>query len=189
MNDSGEKVRCPWCLGSEIYVSYHDEEWGRPCHDERKLFEFILLEGAQAGLSWLTVLKRRGAYREAYRGFDPEAVAAFGSDGVELLMKNPGIIRNRAKITSSINNAARFLEVREEFGSFDRYIWSFTDGRQVLNYFKMGDPIPSETDVSREMSRDLRKRGFSFVGPTICYAFMQAAGIVNDHYVECWLRA
>jgi DNA-3-methyladenine glycosylase I len=189
MSGSGEKVRCPWCLGSEVYVSYHDEEWGRPCHDEKKLFELLLLEGAQAGLSWLTVLKRRDAYREAFSGFVPEAVAAFDSDRVGLLMKNPGIIRNRAKIVAFINNAARFIDVRAEFGSFDKYIWSFTGGGQVVNNFKMGDPIPSETDVSRTMSRDLRKRGFSFVGPTICYAFMQAAGIVNDHYAECWLRA
>ncbi|MDR1482997.1 MAG: DNA-3-methyladenine glycosylase I [Synergistaceae bacterium] len=188
MSDSDGRVRCPWCLGSEIYKSYHDEEWGRPCHDEEMLFEFLVLEGAQAGLSWLTVLKRRDAYREAFSGFDPVAVAAFGPDRVESLMKNSGIIRNRAKITSSINNAARFLDIRVEFGSFDRYIWGFTGGEPVVNNFNMDNHPPSETDISRAMSRDLRKRGFSFVGPTICYAFMQAVGIVNDHYVECWLR-
>jgi DNA-3-methyladenine glycosylase I len=188
MNDPDGRVRCPWCLGSEIYKSYHDEEWGRPCHDEERLFEFLVLEGAQAGLSWLTVMKRRDAYREAFCGFGPAAVAVFGTDRVELLMNNSGIIRNRAKIASSINNAARFLDVQAEFGSFDSYIWGFTGGEPVVNSFSMGDSIPAETDVSRAMSRDLRKRGFSFVGPTICYAFMQAVGIVNDHYAECWLR-
>jgi DNA-3-methyladenine glycosylase I len=175
-------------MGSDIYESYHDTEWGRPCHDDGALFEFLLLEGAQAGLSWLTVLKRRESYREAFRGFDPEAVASFGSADADRLLGDPGIIRNRAKIASAVNNAARFLEVRAEFGTFDRYIWGFTGGVQIVNNFRLGDHLPAETDVSRAMSRDLKRRGFSFVGPTICYAFMQATGIVDDHYLECWRR-
>ncbi|MDR1885830.1 MAG: DNA-3-methyladenine glycosylase I, partial [Synergistaceae bacterium] len=140
------------------------------------------------GLSWLTVLKRRDAYRRAFRGFDPEAVAGFGEDVMNALMGDSGIIRNRAKIASAVNNARRFLEVRSEFGSFDSYIWGFTDGAPIMNHFSAGQHLPAETDLSRSMSKDLKKRGFSFVGPTICYAFMQAVGMVNDHFVECWLR-
>ena len=188
-NPNDGKIRCPWCAGSDIYTRYHDEEWGVPCHDDRLLFEFLVLEGAQAGLSWLTILKRREGYREAFAGFDPEAVAAFGEEQVEALMLDGRIVRNRAKILSAINNAKRFLEVREAFDTFDAYIWSFVGGEPVVNDFRLGDPVPAETEASRSMSRDLKKRGFTFVGPTICYAYMQAAGMVNDHYTECWTRS
>lgn len=183
-----EKIRCPWCLGDELYMAYHDEEWGRPCHDDRVLFEFLVLEGAQAGLSWITVLKRRDGYRRAFAGFDPEKVAGFDNEQIEHLMQNQEIVRNRAKIKSAVQNAAAFLRVREAFGSFDNYIWRFSEGEPIVNRFRMGDPVPAETDLSRRISKDLKKRGFSFVGPTICYAYMQAVGIVNDHYLECWLR-
>ena len=183
-----EKVRCPWCRGDALYMAYHDEEWGKPCHDDRALFEFLVLEGAQAGLSWITVLRRRDAYRRAFADFAPELVAAFDEAKVESLMQDQGIVRNRAKIKSAIRNASCFLDVQREFGSFDRYIWSFIGGEPIVNRFSFGDPVPAETDISRQMSRDLKKRGFSFVGPTICYAYMQAVGMVDDHYLECWLR-
>jgi DNA-3-methyladenine glycosylase I len=183
-----DKKRCSWCEGSDIYRAYHDQEWGKPCHDDRTLFEFLTLEGAQAGLSWLSVLKRREGYRKTFLDFDARAVVSLGETDVERMMNEPGIIRNRAKINSAINNAVRFLEVQAEFGSFDKYIWGFVDGKPIINNFHMGDPIPAETDISRAVSKDLRKRGFSFVGPTICYAFMQAVGMVNDHYLECWTR-
>ena len=185
----GEKVRCPWCAGSDIYIDYHDNEWGVPCHDDRMLYEFLVLEGAQAGLSWLTILKRREGYRAAFAGFVPKAVAVFGEDKIEALMQDARIVRNRAKIVSAINNARRFLEVQATCGSFDSYIWSFVGGTPIVNHLCMGDPAPAETDISREMSRDLKKRGFTFVGPTICYAYMQATGMVNDHYTECWTRS
>ncbi|MDR1965361.1 MAG: DNA-3-methyladenine glycosylase I [Synergistaceae bacterium] len=188
MREAGKK-RCFWCGASDIYIAYHDEEWGRPCHDDRALFEFLTLEGAQAGLSWLSILKRREGYRKTFSDFDARAVANFGEADVERMMNEPRIIRNRAKIKSAINNAARFLEVQAEFGSFDVYVWGFVGGKPIINNFHEGDPVPAETDISRAMSKDLRKRGFSFVGPTICYAFMQAVGMVNDHYLECWTRS
>jgi DNA-3-methyladenine glycosylase I len=178
-----------WCEGSDIYRAYHDEEWGIPCHDDTLLFEFLTLEGAQAGLTWLSILKRREGYRRIFSDFDARVVANLGDADVERIMGDPGIIRNRAKIKSAINNAARFLEIQAEFGSFDKYIWGFVGGKPIINNFHAGDSIPSETDISRAISKDLRKRGFSFVGPTICYAFMQAVGIVNDHYIECWTRS
>lgn len=184
-----EKVRCPWCGESDIYIRYHDEEWGVPCYDDIRLFELLVLEGAQAGLSWITVLKRREAYREAFGGFDPKAVASYDDEKIAELLENPGIIRNRTKILSAVNNAGRFLEVAGEFSSFSSYIWSFVGGKPVINDFSFGDTIPAETAESRAMSRDLKKRGFSFVGPVICYAYMQAAGMVNDHYTECWTRS
>jgi len=183
------KVRCSWCLGSELYTAYHDTEWGEPCHDDRKLFEFLILEGAQAGLSWITILKRRETYRRAFADFDPEAIARFGDSEAEALMRDAGIIRNRAKIASAVNNAARFLEVQREFGSFDAYAWGFVGGAQIVNSLHEGAPAPSETAESRALSKDLRKRGFTFVGPTICYAWMQAVGLVNDHTLECWKRS
>jgi DNA-3-methyladenine glycosylase I len=188
MSYETDKKRCSWCEGSDIYRAYHDEEWGRPCHDDNTLFEFLTLEGAQAGLSWLSILKRRAGYRKTFSGFDARIVAGFGEADAERMMNEPVIIRNRAKIKSTINNAARFLEVQAEFGSFDEYIWGFVGGKPIINNFHAGDPVPAETDISRAISKDLRKRGFSFVGPTICYAFMQAVGIVNDHYLECWTR-
>jgi 3-methyladenine DNA glycosylase len=184
---SDGKVRCPWCAGSDLYTAYHDEEWGRPCRDDRKLFEFLVLEGAQAGLSWITILKRRAAYARAFDGFDPEAVARYDGERCAALLEDAGIVRNRAKIASAVNNAARFLEVREAFGSFSEYLWRFVDGTPLAGRLHIGDPVPAETDISRAMSRDLKRRGFTFVGPTICYAYMQAVGLVNDHYLECWL--
>lgn len=185
---TAERIRCPWCDGSEIYTRYHDEEWGRPTREDAKLFEMLILEGAQAGLAWISILKRREAYREAFAGFDAQKIAAFDAQKVEALMQNEGIIRNRAKIASAIGNARSFLAVKEEKGSFADYIWGFTDGRTIRGHYRIGDPVPAETEVSRAMSRDLKRRGFSFVGPVICYAYMQSVGIVDDHYEECWVR-
>ena len=177
--------RCPWAK-AELDIAYHDREWGVPVHDDRLLFEFLTLEGAQAGLSWITVLRKREAYREAFAGFDPEAVARFDKRKLARLLANPGIIRNRLKIESAINNARAFLKVQEEFGSFDAYQWRFVDGRPLRNSWKTIKYIPARTPVSDAMSRDLKSRGFSFVGSTICYAHMQAVGMVNDHTVDCF---
>lgn len=179
--------RCTWCEGFyDDYVRYHDEEWGVPVHDDRKHFEFLILEGAQAGLSWSTILKRREGYRRAFADFDPEIVAEFDNAKYESLLQDPSIIRNRLKIKSAINNAKRFLEVQKEFGSFDTYIWRFTDGKPVINTWeKMGD-IPAKTELSDKVSKDLKKIGFNFVGSTIIYAHLQATGIVNDHEVSCF---
>jgi DNA-3-methyladenine glycosylase I len=165
---------------------YHDREWGNPIHDDRRHFEFITLEGAQAGLSWETILRKRDGYREAFAGFDPAQVAEFGDADIAVLLENPGIVRNRLKVRSTIENARAFLEVQREFGSFDAYIWGFTEGEPIRNAWRALSEVPAETDESRAMSRDLKKRGFRFVGPTICYAYMQAAGLVNDHVVDCF---
>ena len=179
--------RCTWCKNSfEDYIKYHDEEWGVPVHDDRKHFEFLILEGAQAGLSWSTILKRRGGYRKVFAGFDPAKVAQFDESRYEALLQDSSIIRNRLKIRSAINNAQRFLQVQEEFGSFDHYIWSFTDGKPVVNAWKSMNEIPARTDLSDRISKDLKKRGFNFVGSTIIYAHLQATGIVNDHEVSCF---
>ena len=167
-------------------LDYHDREWGVPVHDDRVLFEFLLLEGAQAGLSWLTVLRRRDGYRAAFHGFDFERVARYGDDDVARLLCDEGIVRNRAKIASSIGNALALIETREEHGRFDAYIWSFVEGRPRRNDFRKLGEIPASTPQSETMSRDLKRRGFRFVGPTICYAFMQATGMVNDHVVRCF---
>jgi DNA-3-methyladenine glycosylase I len=167
-------------------TDYHDLEWGVPIHDDRHLFELLILEGAQAGLSWATVLKKREGYRAAFHGFDPAAVAALGPDEIEDLVRSPLIIRNRAKIRSAVQNARAFLAVVDEVGSFDRYIWSFVGGSPIQNAWTSMRSIPAETDRSRAMSSDMRARGFTFVGPTICYAFMQSAGLVNDHIVDCF---
>ena len=184
MSDAG-LVRCEWAAGDALMLDYHDREWGAPVHDDRVLFEFLLLEGAQAGLSWLTVLRRREGYRAAYHGFDFERVARYGEDDVARLLGDAGIVRNRAKIASSIGNARAAIETREEHGSFDAYIWSFVEGRPRRNAFGELGEIPVFTPESEAMSRDLKRRGFRFVGPTICYAFMQATGMVNDHLVSC----
>ena len=181
-----EPVRCNWCLGDELYLGYHDEEWGAPLHDDGKLFEFLALEGAQAGLSWITVLKKRPAYREAFDGFDFNRVAEYDEDKVSRLLADPGIIRNKLKIRSAIRNARAFIRVREEFGSFDNYIWNFVDGKPIQNAWKHGSQIPAETPLSNKISRDLKRRGFNFVGPTIVYAHMQATGMVNDHTTDCF---
>jgi len=183
---SKTKRRCEWGTVSQLYIDYHDNEWGVPIHDDRTLFEFLILECAQAGLSWETVLKKRENYRKAFSNFDPVKVSRYGDKKVEALMGNKGIIRNRLKITSAINNAKRFLEVRKEFESFDTYIWQFVNGKPITNRFKSIQEIPATTKESDAMSKDLKKRGFTFVGPTICYAHMQATGMVNDHIVGCF---
>jgi DNA-3-methyladenine glycosylase I len=167
-------------------LAYHDEEWGMPSHDDRFLFELLTLEGAQAGLSWSTILNKREGYRQAFAGFDPAEVARFGPRDVERLLGDPGIVRNRLKIESTVNNAARVLEVQEEVGSLDAYLWAFVDGRPIVNAFRKVDEIPAETDLSRAISKDLKRRGFRFVGPTSIYAFMQSAGLVDDHTVDCF---
>jgi len=180
------KRRCTWCGGNDLQLVYHDREWGVPVHDDRRWFEFLILEGAQAGLSWDTILKKRENYRKAFARFDPQKVARFGSRERAALMKNPGIVRNRLKIASAATNAQAFLAVQREFGSFDRYIWQFTGGKPKRNRWRAMPQVPAATPESDAMSKDLKRRGFRFVGSTICYAFMQATGIVNDHLVTCF---
>ena len=181
------KNRCDWCVNQfDEYIRYHDEEWGLPIHDEIKHFEFLVLEGAQAGLSWATILRRREGYRKAFNGFDPVRVAAYKSGKIKSLLKDKGIIRNRLKIESAINNARCFLRVQQEFGSFDKYIWQFVDGKPRINRWKSIREIKPTTRESDSLSRDLKKRGFTFVGSTIIYAHMQAIGMVNDHLVSCF---
>jgi DNA-3-methyladenine glycosylase I len=179
------KERCGWAKGDQ-YIAYHDEEWGVPVHDDRLLFEFLILEGAQAGLSWSTILNKREAYRKAFAGFDPRKVARFDEEKIASLLENPGIVRNRLKIQSSVANAQAFLAVQKEFGNFDSYIWGFTGGKVLQNRRQTLKDVPPRTPESDAMSKDLRKRGFNFVGSTICYAFMQATGMVNDHLVTCF---
>jgi DNA-3-methyladenine glycosylase I len=181
-----DRERCPWPGGDALMLEYHDSEWGVPLHDDRRLYEFLILEGAQAGLSWLTVLRRREGYRAALEGFDFERVAQYGEAEVARLLADEGIIRNRAKVRSAIQNAQAFVEVRDEFGSFDTFIWQFVDGEPRQNGFTSLDQIPPETEQSKAMSKELKRRGFNFVGPTICYAHMQATGMVNDHLVSCF---
>lgn len=181
-----ELKRCAWAKpGDPLYVDYHDTEWGVPVHDERRWFEFLVLEGAQAGLSWSTILHKRENYREAFAGFDPDKVARFTARDISRLLKNDGIVRNRLKINSAVVNARAFLAVQHEFGSFDAFIWRFVDGKPLRNAWRSMAQVPARTDISDAMSRDLKKRGFKFVGSTICYAFMQATGLVNDHIVSC----
>ena len=180
------KKRCGWCTTDPVYIKYHDEEWGRPVHDDRLLFEFLILEGAQAGLSWLTVLKKRDNYRQAFDRFDAAKIARYGERKVKELLGNEGIIRNRLKIASAIANAKAFLAVQKEFGTFDKYIWQFVNGKPQKNHFPHFKKLPAKTPVSDAMSLDLKKRGFNFVGSTICYAFMQAVGMVNDHTIDCF---
>jgi DNA-3-methyladenine glycosylase I len=177
--------RCPWCGNDPLYVAYHDNEWGVPCHDDRRLFEFLILEGAQAGLAWITILRKREAYRRAFDDFDPALVARYGDAEVARLLDDPGIVRNRLKIAAAITNAQAFLTVQREFGSFDAYLWRFVDGKPVRNAWRTMAEIPAETTISAAMSRDLKARGFKFVGTTICYALMQAIGMVDDHLVSC----
>jgi DNA-3-methyladenine glycosylase I len=178
-------IRC-WDTDNPLYVKYHDEEWGTPVHDDRTLFEFLTLEGFQAGLTWELILKRRVALRKAFDNFNAERIARYMDEDVERLMNDPGVIRNRAKILAAINNAGRFREVRKEFGSFDAFIWKFVHGRTINHALGDFSNLPAESEESRAMSRELKKRGFKFVGPTICYAFMQAVGMVNDHLVHCF---
>jgi len=181
-----EPVRCPWARGDELTIRYHDEEWGVPVHEDHRLFEFLILEGAQAGLSWNTILNKRKNYRAAFDKFDPRRVAGYDRRKMQRLLKDPGIVRNRLKIASAVANAKAFLRVAEEFGSFDRYIWRFTGGEPRVNSRKSWRQVPARTAESDAMSKDLKARGFNFVGSTICYAFMQAVGMVNDHLVECF---
>ena len=178
--------RCSWAGTDPIYISYHDNEWGVPLHDDNRLFEFLILDGAQAGLSWITILKKRQHYRNAFDNFDPRKIARYGKREIEDLLSNQGIIRNKLKIQAAIRNAAAFLDIQEEFGSFDAYIWQFVAGKPRRNAWKTAAEVPTQTDESVNMSKDLKRRGFGFVGPTICYAFMQAAGMVNDHTVDCF---
>jgi DNA-3-methyladenine glycosylase I len=180
------KTRCAWAGDDPLYVRYHDREWGVPLHDDRRLFEFLVLEGAQAGLSWITILKKRENYRKAFDGFDPEKVAAFGENKNAALLADAGLVRNRLKISAAVRNAHAFLEIQGEFGSFDAYLWRFVDGRPKQNRWKVLTEVPAETSESRALSKDLIRRGCSFVGPTICYAFMQAVGMVNDHLMSCF---
>ncbi len=176
--------RCPWAVSVEM-IAYHDEEWGRPSHDDRHLFEMLVLEGAQAGLSWTTILRKRPAYRKAFLSFDPSRVARMTKRNVQTLMRDEGIVRNRAKIASAINNARSVAAVQNEFGSFDRFLWRFVDGKPIVNRWRSAKQVPASTARSVAMSKELRRLGFSFVGPTICYAFMQAVGMVNDHVLSC----
>jgi DNA-3-methyladenine glycosylase I len=184
-----EKKRCTWAsgLGDPEYIRYHDEEWGRPSHDDRHLFEMLILEGAQAGLSWSTILHKRANYRKAFSSFDPKKVSRFDAKRRAVLMNDAGIVRNRLKIDSTVTNAQAFLEVQKEFGSFDRYLWGFVDGKPVVDIRPRGERLPASTDLSDQISKDLKKRGFRFVGTTIIYAFLQAVGVVNDHSRECFL--
>lgn len=177
--------RCGWVNEDPLYLHYHDTEWGVPVHDDRLLFEYLNLEGAQAGLSWYTILKKRENYRKAFDNFDAEKIIYYDEKKIEELLQNEGIVRNRLKVNAVIANAKAFLKVVEEFGTFDRYIWSFVDGKPILNHFKELKDVPATTAISEKLSKDLKKRGFKFVGSTICYAFMQAVGMVNDHLVSC----
>ncbi len=179
--------RCEWAK-EEPNISYHDNEWGQPEHNDQKIFEFLILEGAQADLSWITILKRREDYRKAFSNFDPSKVAKFNEKSISKLLKNDSIIRNRLKIMSAIKNAQYFLKIQDEFGSFDRYIWRFVNYKPIYNNFKKLSDLPASTEISKQLSADLKKRGFSFVGPTICYALMQAIGMVNDHTCGCYLH-
>jgi len=184
MNDT---TRCWWAGNDPIYIAYHDNVWSVPVYQDIKLFEMLSLEGAQAGLSWITILKRFDTYREAFEGFDPKTVAQFDENKISLLMKNNGIIRNELKIRSVVSNAKSFIHVQEQFGSFSTYIWQFVGGEPQINCFKTKTDVPAKTPISDAMSKDLKKRGFTFVGSTICYAYMQACGLVNDHIEECFL--
>lgn len=178
--------RCAWVTSDPIYIDYHDHEWGIPVYDDQNLFEMLILEGAQAGLSWITILKRRENYRKAFDNFDFEKVVMYDEGKIQDLLTNPGIIRNQRKILSTIKNAERFIEIRQTYGSFSNYLWGFVDGKPIINYWKKQSEVPTETELSKKISRDLKKRGFTFVGPTIIYSFLQATGVVNDHLVSCF---
>ncbi|WP_067518964.1 DNA-3-methyladenine glycosylase I [Endozoicomonas ascidiicola] len=177
--------RCTWCHSDPLYIQYHDNEWGVPTHDDKTLFEFLVLEGAQAGLSWITILKRREGYRNAFHDFDVEKVARMKEQDIERLLQDTGIIRNRLKIKSAIKNANAFIKVQQEFGSFSQYLWSFVDHQPIINHRQTMGEVPATTEVSDRMSKDMKKRNFSFVGSTICYAYMQSMGLVNDHLISC----
>lgn len=186
MASASPRTRCAWAGGSELYQAYHDEEWGVPLHDERALFEFLLLEGAQAGLSWITILRKREAYRAAFDNFEAARIARYDADKIESLLQNPGIVRNRLKLESAVINAQKFLAVQDEYGSFDAFVWRFVDGVPLQNHWRSPAEVPASTATSDAMSKELKRRGFKFVGTTICYAFMQATGMVNDHTRNCY---
>ncbi|HEX7014922.1 MAG TPA: DNA-3-methyladenine glycosylase I [Cyclobacteriaceae bacterium] len=181
-----EKKRCTWSLKSDLYIQYHDEEWGVPVHDDRTHFEFLILEGAQAGLSWSTILNKREGYRKCFAGFDPEKVARFTEKRIAKILLDPGIVRNRLKVNSAVNNARKFLDVQDEFGSFDAYIWRFVDGKPIVNRWARNDQIPATSKESDALSKDLIQRGFRFVGSTVIYAHLQACGLINDHLTSCF---
>ena len=182
------KVRCKWCLSSELYQKYHDEEWGEPVYDDKTLFEFLILETFQSGLSWITILNKRENFRKAFDGFDYKKIAVYNEDKIKELVLNSGIIRNKLKIRSAVSNAVAFINVQEEFSSFSNYIWEFVDGKPLINNIKTLSEIPATTSLSDTISKDLKKRGFKFVGSTVVYAHMQATGMVNDHVLDCWKR-
>lgn len=184
-----ETIRCGWCGTDALYTAYHDNEWGRPEHDDRKLFEMLILEGMQAGLSWITILRKRENFRRAFDNFDPEKVARYGDEKLAELLADEGIIRNRLKINAAVTNAKAFLEVQKEFGSFDKYIWSFVDNKPIINRSKTLADVPAKTPLSDKISAELKKRGFKFVGSTIIYSFMQAVGMVDDHLVSCFCHS
>lgn len=186
--ESDGKVRCKWCVGDALYEKYHDQEWGRPIYDDRKLFEFLLLETFQAGLSWITILRKRENFRKAFDDFDYEKIAAYDQEKVNALLEDAGIIRNRLKIYAAISNAQALIQIRQEFGTFSNYIWKFTGGKPIDNKVKSLSEIKATTSLSDEISKDLKKRGFKFVGSTVVYAHMQATGMVNDHVADCWTR-
>lgn len=181
------KKRCDWTTADPVYIEYHDKEWGKPTHDERDLFEMLCLEGAQAGLSWITILKRRENYRKAFDQFDPQVIKNYDEEKIQEILQDEGIIRNKLKVRSVVTNAQAFLDVQEAFGTFDAYIWSFVGGKPIMNDWKKHAEVPASTEESERMSKDLKKRGFKFVGPTICYAYMQSTGMVNDHTQDCFL--
>ncbi|EAS48032.1 DNA-3-methyladenine glycosylase I [marine gamma proteobacterium HTCC2207] len=181
-----ENKRCAWCGDDPLYQQYHDREWGVPCRDDQMLFEFVVLEGAQAGLSWITILRKRESYRQAFANFDVRKVAAFDDADVERLLKNPGIVRNRLKVASTISNARHFIDLQNEHGSFSNYIWGFVDNLPIVNHWSSLAQIPASTELSDKISKEMKKRGFKFFGTTICYAFLQAVGVVNDHTRDCF---
>lgn len=181
-------IRCNWVTTDELYIKYHDEEWGKPVYDDETIFEFLVLESFQAGLSWITILKKRENFREAFDHFNYQKIATYTDEKIEELMNNAGIVRNRLKILATINNAQRFMEVQQEFGSFSKYIWSFVNGKPMVNTFKTIQEVPATTDISDALAKDLKKRGFKFLGSTVMYAHMQATGMVNDHIVSCVCR-
>lgn len=183
-----DKIRCSWCGSGTLYQNYHDTEWGRPVYDDRLLFEFLILEGFQAGLSWITILKRREDFRSAFDSFDYTIIANYGQQKISELITDDRIIKNKLKVNAAVTNAKAFIEVQKEFGSFSKYIWSFTNGEPIVNYPKVHADIPAQTPLSVTISKDLKKRGFKFVGPTIMYAFMQAVGIIDDHISDCWVK-
>lgn len=180
------KQRCTWCGDDPLYIRYHDKEWGVPLHNDQKLFEFLILEGAQAGLSWITILRKRDAYRKAFDNFNYNKICRYNNRKMQSLLNNPGIVRNQLKIHAAVQNAKAFIEVRNEFGTFDKYIWRFVNGKPVRNRWKHSKMVPANTPVSDTISKDLKQRGFTFIGTTICYAFMQAVGMVNDHTLDCF---